>query len=634
MRPISSTRGFFLERMLMLRLRHSLFWLLAAFVTAPQFAPAAGLAADTKTTSEVIPVFTLKSVIETPMPEDPIFGAIGEESLVELVRRLDKAGKDDNVKAVILLLDSAQLGFGQVEEVRQAVARLKEAKKPVYAHADSLTTGAYALLCGATRLSVSPTSDVFLTGLYSEQMYLKGLFDKLKVQPDFLTCGAYKSAAEMFMRTGPSPEAKSMYDWLYDGMFATVVDLIAKGRGVDHAKAKEWIDQGLYSAESAKKAGLIDAVEFRQDFQSYVQSQAGATAKLDRKYGKPKGLDLDLNNPFAAMQLWAQILSGPQVKKSSKDAVAIVYVDGPIMLGKAEASPFGGSAGAFSEPIRKALDEAARDSKVKAVVLRVDSPGGSAIASEIILNATKRVKEKKPLVVSMGNVAGSGGYYVACASDTIFADTATITGSIGVVAGKLATTEMWEQWGISFSANARGKKAGILSSGTKFTDDERKEMQAWMDEVYGVFKGHVVKVRGERLKKPIDDLAGGRVFTGQQALELGLVDKIGTLSDAIAFAAASAKVTDYDLRMLPTPTNFLESLLGDISGQKKDEQYLTMPATALPGLGSAPLSDMLLPLLKTLDPQRADLVRQAFVQLQILNSERVSLTMPIFGISH
>ncbi|QDT54869.1 Protease 4 [Caulifigura coniformis] len=619
----------------MLRLRHSLFWMLSAAVLAlPQLAPPAAIAADTKSTSEVIPVFTLKSVVETPTPEDPIFGAIGQESLVELIRRMDKAAKDENVKAVVLLLDSVQLGYGQIEEVRQGIQRLKDAKKPVYAHADSLTTGTYAVLCGATRLSASPTSDLFLTGLYSEQMYLKGLFDKLKIQPDFLTCGAYKSAAEMFMRTGPSAEAKSMYDWLYDGMYASVIDLIAKGRGVDAAKAKEWIDQGLFSAESARKAGLIDAVEFRQDFQAYVKSQTSEVAKLDAKYGKPKGLDLDLNNPFAAMQLWAQILAGPQVKRSNKDAVAVVYVDGPIMLGKAEASPFGGSAGAFSEPIRKALDEASRDDKVKAVVLRVDSPGGSAIASEIILNATKRVKEKKPLVVSMGNVAGSGGYYVACGSDTIFADSATITGSIGVVAGKLATTDMWDQLGISFSANARGKKAGILSSGSKFSDEERKELQGWMDEVYGVFKGHVVKIRGERLKKPIDDLAGGRVFTGQQALELGLVDKIGTLTDAIAFAASAAKVTDYELRTMPKPTNFLEGLLGEVSGQKKDDQYLMTPAAFFRGNSGSSLPDTLLPLLNSLDPQRAKLVLQAFTQLHILHSEKVSLTMPIFGVSN
>jgi protease-4 len=171
-----------------------------------------------------------------------------------------------------------------------------------------------------------------------------------------------------------------------------------------------------------------------------------------------------------------------------------------------------------------------------------------------------------------------------------------------------------------------------LRSGNKFSEEERKELQGWMDEVYGVFKGHVTKIRGDRLKKPIDELAGGRVYTGQQALELGLVDKIGTLSDAIAFAASSAKVTDYDLRTLPKPTNFLESLLGEVSGQKKDEQYLMTPSVVAPGANSS-LTDLLLPLVKSLDPQRAKMVQQAFLQLEILQSERVSLTMPVFGVT-
>ncbi len=222
----------------MLLLRSSVLWILAALFTAPVIPTSAARAADTKTSSEVIAVFTLKGLTETPAPEDPIFGAVGQESLLELTRRMDKAAKDPNVKAVILLLDSAQLGYGQIEEVRQAIGRLTEAKKPVYAHADSLTTGSYAVLCGATRISLSPTSDLFLTGLYSEQMYLRGLFDKLKIQPDFLTCGAYKSAAEMFMRTGPSDEAKSMYDWLYDGMFASIVDLIAKGERLNRRRRR------------------------------------------------------------------------------------------------------------------------------------------------------------------------------------------------------------------------------------------------------------------------------------------------------------------------------------------------------------------------------------------------------------
>ena len=196
-------------------------------------------------------------------------------------------------------------------------------------------------------------------------------------------------------------------------------------------------------------------------------------------------------------------------------------------------------------------------------MLRVDSPGGSALASEIILDATRRVKSKKPFTVSMGNVAGSGGYYVACGADTIFADAATITGSIGVVSGKLATGGLYEQLGVSFKSYRRGQNAGMLASGEVFSPGERLKMRSYMDEIYGVFKSHVTAVRGNRLKKPIDDIAGGRVYTGKQALELGLVDRLGTLHDAIKYVAEQAKLTDYELRVIPKPKNFLEQLMED-----------------------------------------------------------------------
>ena len=176
------------------------------------------------------------------------------------------------------------------------------------------------------------------------------------------------------------------------------------------------------------------------------------------------------------------------------------------------------------------------------MVLRIDSPGGSATASEIILDATRRLKAKKPFVVSMGDVAGSGGYYVACGADTIFADATTLTGSIGVLGGKLATTEMWRKIGITFKEYKRGQNAGIFSTDDVFTESERARVRALLDEVYDGFKKHVTDIRGTRLKKPIEDLAGGRVYTGKQALELGLVDRLGTMSDAVAFAADQAKL--------------------------------------------------------------------------------------------
>jgi protease-4 len=267
------------------------------------------------------------------------------------------------------------------------------------------------------------------------------------------------------------------------------------------------------------------------------------------------------------------------------------------------------------------LEKAAADDSIKAVVLRIDSPGGSATASEIILDATRRLKAKKPFVVSMGDVAGSGGYYVACAADTIFADATTLTGSIGVVAGKLATTEMWKKIGITFKEYKRGQNAGILSTDDVFTESERARMRAFLDEVYGDFKKHVTAIRGSRLKKPLDDLAGGRVFTGKQALELGLVDRLGTMSDAVAFAADQAKVEGYDVRVVPEPRSFLELLMERSSG--KDE-----PGHVSVAVGYGSLFKLAAPYLQNLDPQRTAAVASVLSRLEILQKEGVVLTMP------
>jgi len=296
----------------------------------------------------------------------------------------------------------------------------------------------------------------------------------------------------------------------------------------------------------------------------------------------------------------------------------VVYVDGMIVTGKND-SGLMESDMAASTDIARALDDAAADDAVKAVVMRIDSPGGSATASEIILRATERVKAKKPLVVSMGDVAGSGGYYVSCAADTVFADDATITASIGVVGGKLVTTEMWNKIGVTFKAYSRGANAGLLSSDKDFSPDERQRMQSWMDDIYGVFKDHVTAIRGNKLKKPIDELAAGRVFTGRQALELGLVDRIGTLHDAIAFAADQANVKEYDVRTVPAPKNILQKLMEQSAGDD-DTGHVAMGADWLEKLAE--------PYLAGLDAQHIGLVRTALWQLELVQREQVMLMMP------
>ncbi len=578
-------------------------------------------AADEKPAASTIAVFELHGELkEQTQSDDPLLGSIGGESLHSLVTRLEKAKTDDTIAAVVVLMNSFSVSTSQIEELRQAMNSVKE-KKPVYAHADSASTRTYALLSSASRLSISPTGDLWINGLAMEGMYVRGLLDMLSVQPDFLTCGNYKSAAETFMRKEPSPEADEMQNWLLDSVFETTVNIIAANRSVEPDQVKSWINQGLYSAETALSAKLIDAVESREALLAFLKEKHGATIKLDKTYGKKTINNVDLENPFGVMQLWAQLLNNSKPTKSTKNAVAVVYVNGPIMLGKPEPSLFGGDTGAHSETIRKALDKVADEPRVRAVVLRVDSPGGSATASEIILQAVRNVQTSKPVIVSMGSVAASGGYYVASRGERIFADRGTITGSIGVVAGKLATSNMWNRIGVHFKLTQRGERAGMMQSPEPWTDAEKKELQKWMDDIYGVFKSHVVEGRKDKLTKPIDEISGGRVYTGAQALELGLIDEIGTLHDAIAFAAKTVELDSYDVRSYPEKKNFLEQLLDDLGSKKESDRRIST------GLWSA-----VTPALESLDPEHVSMLRQALLQLDHLQQDRVMLTAPVLRV--
>jgi protease-4 len=457
-------------------------------------------------------------------------------------------------------------------------------------------------------------------GMYGDALYLHGLLTKLGIQPDFLHCGAYKSASEIFMRDGPSPEAEQMENWLFDSVYDTSINLIASGRNVSPDQAKKWIDAGPYTAEKSMDAGMIDAVEDRATLETVLKTKYGNDVVFEKKYGAEKPPELNFSNPFAIMGVLAQLMNPPK-PGGGKAAVGVVYVDGPIVLGKADSSLFG-SETATSTDISKALDEAANDDSVKAVVLRIDSPGGSATASEIILRATERVKAKKPLIVSMGDVAGSGGYYVSCAADTVFADDATITASIGVVSGKLATTDMWNKIGVTWKPYQRGAHAAMLSTDAIFSPDERAQMQNQMNEIYGVFKAHVTAIRGNKLKKPIDELAEGRVFTGRQALDLGLVDRIGTLSDAIAFAADQAKVSDYIVRPVPEPKNVLQKLMEQSAGGDDDTDHVSLSS------GGNWIARLAEPYLAGLDPAHVRIVQMALGQLEMIQQQQVIIMMP------
>lgn len=573
-----------------------------------------------------IAYFRLKGALtETPTEMPPLFGSEAPLSLKVLLERFQEARQDDDVVAVVVDLHQAALGLAQLQEIHRSLRQFAAVDKQVFIHSDILRTATYACATGASHISMVPTGILWLTGLYGETPYLRGTLDKIGCIPDFEQCGNFKTATEPLMRTGPSDESKKMTKWLLDGIYDDLLDLMAESRDVSKTKMGKLIDNGPYTAEQALAAGLIDSVQHRQDFVAGLKRRFGRSVEIVKDYGKSGAFDMPDDNIFAVFEFLMKIFN-PSPKVYTEPSVAIVYVDGTILVGQAERSPFGPSSGAFSTTLRKALDKAAEDASVKAVVLRVDSPGGSALASEIILHATRRVAARKPLIVSMGNVAASGGYYVTCAAETIFADRSTITASIGVLGGKIVTTGMWDKLGVNWHSVQRGAMAGLLSSAAPFNDAERKKWKDFMNSTYDVFKGHVVKARGDKLAKPIDELAGGRVFTGAQALELGLVDKIGGLEEAVAYAGQRAGLGEFEVRVIPEPASFFDFFMGD---KRDDEDTIGISSGTRLALLELPMMKEALPLIARMDPLRAKAMIQALTRIQLIHEEGVVTMMPM-----
>jgi protease-4 len=568
--------------------------------------------------------------IRGPLAEAPprmdigaLFGEEPQQNLFDLVEALRKARTDDSVRALVFDLDEATLDLAQVQELRSQFEQLRAAEKDVYVYSEFAMLGLLDL-ASAARFVMMPRGEVFVTGIYSSPMYFKGTLDKIGVTADVIHCGAFKAAGEPFTRTGPSKEAEADTNKILDGIYDAIIADIAKSRKLSPEQVRELLDRGPMSAKQALDAGLVDKLQYREEFSKSLRKKYGSDVKIVRDYGRKKGPEIDFENPFAIFKLFGELLQGP--KESKEEAVAVIYVDSMITTGKSEEGLFGGNSG--SETIRRAIDKAARDDAIKAVVLRVNSPGGSAIASEVIAEAVKRCKSRKPFVVSMGGVAASGGYYVSCLADCIFAESGTITGSIGVIGMKLVTTEMWGHLGVSMHDYRRGKYADLMSGRRPWSDDERKLMLDMMVRVYDEFKGRVTEGRGKKLKADLESLAGGRIYTGQQALEVGLVDRIGGLNDAIRYAADQANISKYDLRILPAPKSLFDLLSAGMGMKDKDDDEVSVGRGRTAALLRSPEMLSALQALEAVDPRGAAKFQDAIRQLQLFSRENVLLIDP------
>lgn len=578
----------------------------------------------------VIPVFKIKGPLaEAPsqMALGELFGEAAPMNMFDLLERLRKARTDADVEAVIFEIDEAVLGLAQIQELRDQFEALKASEKEVWIFVETLTPWKLMLGGAASQFWLLPAGDVDIRGMYGEASYYKNMLDNIRVEADILHCGDFKAAGEPFYRTGPSDEAAKQMNWLLDSMFEQMVDAIAHSRGLSTERIRELIDSGNITPKEAHAAKLVDKLGYREDFIASVRKNYG-DVKIMPKYGKDKGPKVDFSNPFAFFQIFSDMMKGKQA--STKPAVAVVHVESMITQGDTESSMFGGSSNAGSTTIRRAIAKAAADKSVKALVLRVDSPGGSAIASDIICEATKRFKDSgRPFIVSMGNVAGSGGYYVSALADVIFAEPATITGSIGVVGGKIVTKGLWDWVGITSHEYKRGKHSDMMTTNRRFSDEERKLVSDWMNRIYEDFKNRVLEGRKDKIKGELEPLAGGRVYTGKQALENGLVDRLGGLSDAIKFAASEAELgSTYEVRLFPEHKTLFDVLLEGMGEKDDSENFVSIRAAVGSKFAELPTIAAALQGLSKLDPAKARALQSFLIQMELFTSECVLMVGP------
>ncbi|MHC4676114.1 MAG: S49 family peptidase, partial [Planctomycetota bacterium] len=405
-----------------------------------------------------IAVFDIRGpLLEAPAEFEFGFGFDMEpkRTLHSVLKRLNKAKKDKNIKAVVFTFDKPIMGMAQMQEMRQGILALSDAGKDVYCYLEDTCAGIYLLATAASQICMTPIGELDLKGLHGELAYLKGLLDKIGVEADIEHMGAYKGAGEPYTQTQPSEETLEMVNWLLDDFYQQMIETIAKGRKLRPKRVRKLIDRGPFSAQEALNAKLVDKLAYADAFVASLKTKYGPDTEFVRNYAKEKGPELDFSNMFSLFKAFGKMM-GKQTK-SHRQSIAVVYVDGIILTGKTERGIFGSGGSTGSTTLRRILGKVRQDESIKAVVLRVDSPGGSAVASDIIWNATTELRAQKPLVVSMGNLAASGGYFVSMSGGTIFADPGTITGSIGVVSGKLVTKGLWDWLGVSFYELKRGK---------------------------------------------------------------------------------------------------------------------------------------------------------------------------------
>ncbi len=442
-------------------------------------------------------------------------------SLISLLRW---AREDPRLVGVLIRCEDPHASWARLQGLRRSIEALRSAGKRVWVHLDSAPVGAYYLASAADQITLTPAATVDITGLSSEAVFFLGALEKVGIQADVVQMGRYKSAGEAFTRRDMSAPHREMMEALVDDLYGQLVDGVSAGRGLDSGAVRELFDRGPFLAREAAEARLVDRLAYADEVETQLIKACGGAAVIDRTaYARRRGREIQR-----------------QVLRSARGAFAVVHVTGTIKSGETIPGP-GGAHAVGAASVASALKELRERADVRAIVLRVASPGGSGLASDLMWRELVRTREKKPVVVSCGDVAASGGYYLAVAGSPVFAEAGTITGSIGVIAGKANLRGLYDRLGVVKELVSRGRHAAMYSDYEPLGAPERARIQAEAESFYDLFLDRVAT--GRRLNHAaVAAVAEGRVWTGRQAWTRGLVDELGGLEEALDAAKNLAGV--------------------------------------------------------------------------------------------
>jgi protease-4 len=458
-----------------------------------------------------------------------------------MIKLIDHAKTDANVKGIYILASNNSNGFGASEELRKALLDFRKSKKFVVAYGETISQKGYAIANVAQKIFVHPQGGLEWAGFSSNLIFLKGMLDKLEIKPQIIYAGKFKSATEPFRYTKMSDANKQQTGVWLNGLYDHFINSVASARQIVPEKLKAMANEAkIQSAQDALSNGLVDGLIYDDQLKKMIAKKLKGVKENDI--------------PFVSVKEYAK--SEP-LRGTGAGKIAVVYADGDIVMGK------GVKGSIASDDFRMILQKIRADASIDALVLRVNSPGGSALASDIIWREIELIKGKIPVIVSMGDVAASGGYYIACGADSIYADANTITGSIGVfsVVPNISGF-MKNKIGVTFDGVKTATYADAPTSTRPLNAMEQKMMQSGVDSIYNTFKSRVAKGRKKSMDF-VDSIAQGRVWLGSDAIKVGLVDRIGTLNDALASAAKMAKLKGYSVKSYPESKSFIEDFIED-----------------------------------------------------------------------